>query len=300
MGSTVALGLSALAACTSDDSWKDPSTIDSTADGPSGLGELAAGRPTEIGEVLPASTLLALGDGTVLRLGETPDSVELVDRGAILWRTGGTGSEPGQFHRVTAATVGPDGSFWIVDAGNRRVQVLTSQGEPSRVIGAPEGDSAPLRRPLTVAVAPDGRAYVGDAGRSGVVPFAADGTAGELIGGFGSEHPLAGISALQIAEDELVVVEALVPRVQVWDLDGRWVRTIELPEHFATSDLVVDDDQIYLVSHDGRLVRTTLDGSSGPDGVVHLGHVGSHAAGLHLGADGLVVAAVPVPSYVIR
>jgi hypothetical protein len=304
-GSGAALGVGVLAACSADDSSNDdPAAPDGRAvadsGGSGGSGEVALGSPDEVRGVLPASTLLALADGRVLRHGVSRDVVELVERGAVIWHVGGDGTEPGQFRRIASAAAGPDGSFWIVDAGNRRVQVLSADGRAIQVIGAPSDDSTPLRRPVAVAVAPDGRSYVGDASRSGVVPFAADGTPGELIGGHDSDHPLVGIAAVEIAAGELVVVESLAPRAQVRDLDGRWLRSIELPPHFATVDLAVDGDQVYLISSDGQLVRTTIDGATGADRVERLGHIGSHARGVHLTPVGVVVAARPLPIDLIQ
>ena len=302
VGSGAAVGIGALAACTGDDSSSSSTTVPSAsqAAATSGVGETALGDPDEVREVLPASTLLALGDGRLLRLGGSADAVELVERGAVLWHAGGPGSELGQFHRITGAAVGPDGTYWIVDAGNRRLQVLSDMGEARRVVGAPVDGAGPLQRPVGVAVAPDGRAYVGDAARSAVVPFAPDGVAGEPIGGFGAEHAFVGIAALQIARDELVVVESLAPRVQIRDLDGAWLRSIELPGHFRTADLAVDGDQIFLVSQSGLLVRTTMDGATEADDVELLGHLGTHAHGLHLGQDGVIVAAHALPIDLVR
>ncbi len=201
---------------------------------------------------------------------------------------------PLQFSRISGAAVGPDDTFWVVDTGNRRVQVLDANGEPLRVVGGPDADGGVLRRPVAVAVAPDGRSYVADAGRSGVVPFQADGTPGDLIGGFGSDHAFAGVARLALADEQLVVAEALLPRAQVRDLDGAWLHSIDLPEHVVVADLASDGETLFLISHDGHLLRYRLDGSGGT-GVEQVGHVGSHARALHLGDDGLVVAAVYVP-----
>jgi hypothetical protein len=292
-GSTV-LGLGAVAACTSDDAAGGSRPTTSSGAQRSAASAVPT-RPSDVGGVLAASTLLALGDGRTLRLGTSPDVIELVDRGAVLWAVGGAGDGPGRFRGVGGAALGPDGSFWIVDTVNRRVQVLSPSGEAVRAVGAPDGDSVPLRRPSSVAVARDGRSYVSDAALSAVVPFTADGAAGIPLGGHDAERPLAGVAALEVAGDELIVVEALAPRAQVWDLDGTWRRSIELPAHFATADLAVDGERVYLVAHDGRLLRTTLDGSAGAADVEMLGNVGGHARGLHLGDDGVLVAAHPVP-----
>ena len=302
MGSTVAFGLGALASCSSDEAWRGTS-IDADPAGTAdtgAVGEIALGRPDEVQAVLPASTLLVLGDGKVLRLASTPDVVELVDRGAAAWSVGGVGTEPGKFNGVSGAAVGPDGSFWIVDSGNRRIQVLSATGEPTRVVGAPSAGSTPLLRPIAVAVSADGQAFVADAGRSAVVPFGADGTPGEVIGAAGSEHSFFGITGLQAVDDELVVAEALAPRVQVYTLSGRWLRSIELPEHFTTADIVVSDDDVYLVSRDGRLVRTKLDGSTTGSEIERLGRIGAHASGLHLAPGGVIVAARPMPSELVQ
>jgi len=304
VGSGAVFGVGVVAACSSSESSSPTSTEAASsaaqAGGSSGAGEIALADPGQVSEVLPASTLLALGDGRLLRLGSTADVVELVERGAVVWHAGGTGSEPGQFHRVTGAALGPDDTYWIVDAGNRRLQVLSSTGEALRVVGEPVDGAGPLSRPVGVAVAPDGRAFAADAAHSAVVPFAVDGTAGEPIGGFGSEQPFAGIAALQVAADELVVVESFAPRVQVRHLDGAWLRSIELPPHFRVADLAVDGDQVVLVSQSGVLVRTTLDGVTGADEVEVLGHLGTHAKGLHLGSDGVVVAAHALPIDLLR
>ncbi len=301
LGSTAALGAGLLGACTTDESWSDASSSSAgLGDDRSDERSASWSHPGEVVEVLPAAVLLALGDGKVLRHGHGADTVELVQHGAVLWQVGGPGDGPGQFSRITAAAVGADGAFWLVDTGNRRIQVLEPSGEVRAVVGASGAAGAVLRRPVAVAVASDGRSYVADAGRSGVMPFAADGTPGDLIGGFGSGHAFTGVSALQVADDELVVLEALAPRVQVRALDGTWSRSLELPEHANVADLAVGRGAVFLISHDGRLLRSSLWGSTGRDGVQQLGHVGSHARRLHFGDDGLVVTAVAVPNHSMR
>ena len=100
-------------------------------------------------------------------------TVELVDRGAVVWRAGGYGTEEGQFDRVRAAAVGPDGSFWVVDAGpslNTEFHVVGTILERAWLNGdlvdAPQHD-------IQTAVVPAGGGGVFDVkiDHAGIYPF---------------------------------------------------------------------------------------------------------------------------------
>jgi len=96
--------------------------------------------------------------------------------------------------------VGPDGSLYIVDAGNSRVRRVRSDGTITTVAGNRQpgfgGDGGPataarLAGPYGVAVGPDGSLYIADSGNRRVRRVGTDGTittvAGNGGGGFGGD-----------------------------------------------------------------------------------------------------------------
>ena len=94
---------------------------------------------------------------------------------------GGSGSEPGQFAYPRGMAAASDGSLYVADSFNHRIQhfsadgrVLNAWGGPSQGAGA---DAAPgtFQEPWGVAVAPDGSVYVADTWNHRVQKFTADG-----------------------------------------------------------------------------------------------------------------------------
>ena len=52
-----------------------------------------------------------------------PNSLELVKE----W--GGLGSRPGQFNNPSSVAIGPDGSLYVTDSQNSRIQKFTNDGD---------------------------------------------------------------------------------------------------------------------------------------------------------------------------
>ncbi len=99
---------------------------------------------------------------------EPPDSPTVVVEGnqVVL---GGSGARAGQYQQPADVDVGPDGSIYVVDTGNHRVQRLGPDGNAQVAIGGigqSEGRFAQppgtTDGPWGVAVAPDGSVYVAD------------------------------------------------------------------------------------------------------------------------------------------
>lgn len=94
---------------------------------------------------------------------------------------GEPGIEAGQFTSPRGIAVAPDGSLYVVDTGNSRIQHLSAQGEVLQVWGTRydgEGSAPPgqFKEPWDVAVGPDGSVYVADTWNHRVQKFSANGT----------------------------------------------------------------------------------------------------------------------------
>jgi sugar lactone lactonase YvrE len=78
----------------------------------------------------------------------------------------GAGSLPGSFNAPQGITAEVDGSFWVADTGNNRVQAFNAEGTYLETIG--EGA---LSRPRGVALGLDGTLYVSDSGHDQIVAY---------------------------------------------------------------------------------------------------------------------------------
>lgn len=99
---------------------------------------------------------------------EPPDTPTIVVEGSQVI-LGGSGAHAGQYQQPADLDVGPDGSIYVVDTGNHRVQRLGADGNAQVAIGGigqSEGRFAQppgtTDGPWGVAVGPDGSVYVAD------------------------------------------------------------------------------------------------------------------------------------------
>jgi len=146
---------------------------------------------------------------------------------------GSSGSGPGQFSRPRGVAVAADGSLYVADTMNHRIQHLSPQGElldewggfsggTEEVAPAPNGT---FNDPWGVAVAPDGTVYVADTWNHRVQHFTAQ---GEFLGSFGffgqaeSADAFWGPRAVAVdAEGRVYVADTGNKRVAVFDEQGR-------------------------------------------------------------------------------
>jgi uncharacterized protein (TIGR03663 family) len=89
------------------------------------------------------------------------------DRVYALTEASGEGSSPGQFSQPRGVAVGPDGSIYVVDTGNLRVQKFGKQGNFLAQwggMGSLDGEFAMVQGfgPTGIAVGTDGSVYVAD------------------------------------------------------------------------------------------------------------------------------------------
>ncbi|MCS7178566.1 MAG: TIGR03663 family protein [Anaerolineae bacterium] len=150
---------------------------------------------------------------------------------------GSEGSDPGQFLRPRGIAVAPDGSVYVADSGNHRIQKFTAAGEFITAWGSFGGcpDRTPppgtFCEPWGVAVGPDGAVYVADLWAHRVQKFSPD---GEFLAqwGFSSNYgadlrpgAFYGPRGIAVAPDGSVyVTDTGNKRVQVFTADGTFVR----------------------------------------------------------------------------
>ena len=125
---------------------------------------------------LPAALLLLAGCGDDVVVSPVPPDPSIPPATLASW--GGHGSAAGQFYQPTALAAGSDGSVYVVDNQNRRVQKFSNDGAFLLEWGSdPEGPIAFSYLLTGIAVHED-RVYVSDLGTAATYVFT---SAGEYL-----------------------------------------------------------------------------------------------------------------------
>lgn len=146
---------------------------------------------------------------------------------------GGAGAEPGQFNAPRGLRVAPDGTLYVADSRNHRIQHLAADGTVLHTWGV-FGDSntgaipdGSFNEPWDVAIGPDGSVYVTDTWNHRVQKFTADGQFLAKWGSFGQgETATAFWGPRGIAVDPLgrvYVMDTGNKRVVIFDPDGNFL-----------------------------------------------------------------------------
>jgi DNA-binding beta-propeller fold protein YncE len=125
----------------------------------------------------------------VAEFGDNQRITKLDAAGKYLCSWGSPGSEPGQFARIRALALGPDGYLYAADACNHRIQVFTRGGQLVRCWGVAGSEPGQLSYPYDLAFS-RGRApnlYVVEYGNSRVQKFTPEGQSLGCWGGPGRE-----------------------------------------------------------------------------------------------------------------
>jgi sugar lactone lactonase YvrE len=149
------------------------------------------------------------------------------------------GVEPGSLQRPRGVAVAPDGSVYVADTNNHRIQHFDSSGNLLHSWGTFSGSDAgqapvgTFNEPWGVAVGPDGSVYVADTWNFRIQKFSADGTFLAAWGSFtdsGSGYQLYGPRAVAVdANGRVFVADTGNKRITYYDSDGQYLGEIGGP-----------------------------------------------------------------------
>jgi uncharacterized protein (TIGR03663 family) len=146
---------------------------------------------------------------------------------------GQTGARPGEFNAPRGIAVAPDGSIYVADSENHRIQHISQDGTPIATWGSyaslEEGEApgGTFYQPWGIALGQDGSVYVADTWNHRIQKFSANGEFVKVWGYFDqSDSPYAFWGPRDIVIDingNLLVTDTGNKRVSVFDSDGNFI-----------------------------------------------------------------------------
>ena len=129
------------------------------------------------------------GNFYIAEFGDTQRISKFDAAGRFVQCWGAPGSEPGQFARIRALALGPEGYLYAADACNHRIQVFTTDGKLVRLWGQAGAQPGELSYPYDLAFSPGPNPYlyVVEFGNHRVQKFTPDGQSLGCWGGSGRE-----------------------------------------------------------------------------------------------------------------
>ena len=159
-----------------------------------------------------------------------------------------TGTDaPGSLSGPRGLAVEQDGTLFVADTANDRVQRFSPDGNLIGVLGEAGSGPGEVEEPVGVAVDPAGRVYVADSGNARIQRFEPDGTfVDELSGPEGGFETLADIA---IEGNVLYALDASkgLARIELDGGVGAWVSPIDGPGRLvAPTGVAVRGNRVYV------------------------------------------------------
>ncbi|NLG74078.1 MAG: TIGR03663 family protein [Chloroflexi bacterium] len=192
---------------------------------------------------------------------------------------GFTGSEPGQFQRPRDLAIAPDGSLYVADTMNHRIQHLSADGEVLNVWGSfadsSQGSAPPgtFYEPWGIAVGPDGSVYVADTWNHRIQKFTPEGEFITAWGYFGQmETPDAFWGPRDVEVDSqgrVFVTDTGNKRIAIFDAQGNFITQFG-SEGFAPGEfsepvgLAVDaDGRVFVADTWNQRIQVLVESADG-------------------------------------
>lgn len=180
-----------------------------------------------------------------------------------MWGSPGTGQ--GQFQEPRGLAIGKDGSLFVVDSKNNRIQKFDPSGKFLSAFGSEGNEEGQFKDPCGVAVGPDGNVYVADTWNHRVQKFDAN---GGFLKAWGADPGFWGPRGIVVGPDGRVyVTDTGNKRVVVFSGDGEQVKAFgkegsKHGEFIEPVGITVDGDGRIVVADTGNRRFQIFDGDA--------------------------------------